>query len=138
MTQDMIKKEFITVGDAVLLLGYPLNLIEAGHVIPIARGAVLATSPSDDFRGAPAFLVDGTVVRGSSGSPVFIPIASSRWIEEMKVNPLQVRQSYVIGVVAAVVKDWELVIRKEVTFGALPQEFAVIDSANLGIVFRGD
>ena len=48
----------------------------------------------------------------------------------MKVNPLQVRQSYVIGVVAAVVKDWELVIRKEVTFGALPQEFAVIDSAN--------
>ena len=32
-------------------------------------------------------------------------------------------------------KDWELVIRKEVTFGALPQEFAVIDSANLAFPY---
>ena len=138
MTKDMIKANFITVGDGLLVLGYPLNLVEAGHVTPIARGAVLATSPREDFRGIPAFLVDSTIVRGSSGSPVFIPLASGKWVEEMKVDTFKVQQSHVIGVVAGVVKDWELVIRKEVTFGAAPQEVAVIDSANLGLVFRGD
>ena len=56
MTQDMIKKEFITVGDAVLLLGYPLNLIEAGHVIPIARGAVLRHPLATILEERPPFL----------------------------------------------------------------------------------
>jgi hypothetical protein len=138
MTKEMIKENFITIGDSLLVLGYPLNLIEAGHVTPIARGAVLATSPREDFRGVPAFLVDSTIVRGSSGSPVFIPMSSGKWVEEMKIDIFKIQQSHVIGVVAGMVKDWELVIRKEITFGASPQEIAVIDSANLGIVFRGD
>ncbi len=138
MTRDMIKENFITLGDPVLILGYPLNLVEAGHVIPVARGAILATSPQDDFRGTPIFLIDGTVVRGSSGSPVFTPMASSKWVEEMKVNQFQVQQSHLIGIVAATVKDWELVIRKTIIFGAPPEEVTVLDAANLGIVYRAD
>ena len=138
MTKEMIKDNFITLGDTVLLLGYPLNMVESGNVIPIARGAVLATSPRDDFRGTPMFLIDGTIVRGSSGSPVFIPMSSSKWIEEMKVDPFKVQQSYLIGIVAATVKDWELIIRRTVMVGAPLEELTVLDTANLGIVYRGD
>ena len=138
MTKDMIVENFITIGDTALILGYPLNLVEAGHVVPVARAAVFATSPRDDFRKAPAFLVDSTIVRGSSGSPVFLPLSASKWVEEMKVNALQVQQSYVVGIVSGTVRDWELIIRKEVIFGAPPQEITVLDAANLGIVFRGD
>ena len=138
LTRNTIKENFLTIGDSAIVLRYPLNLVEAGHVIPIARGAVLATSPCEDFRGEPAFLVDSTIVRGSSGSPVFIPITASKWIEEMKVDTFKVQQSYLIGIVSGTVKDWELVIRKEVMFGAPPEEVSVLDAANLGIVFRGE
>jgi hypothetical protein len=138
MTKDMIRENFITIGDTAIILGYPLNLVEAGHVVPVARGAVFATSPRENFRGAPVFLVDSTIVRGSSGSPVFLPVAASKWIEEMKVNTFEVQQSYVVGIVSSTIRDWELVIKKEVMFGAPPQEITVLDAANLGIAFNGD
>ena len=135
--KDFIKKYLVSPGDAAIIIGYPLNLVEDGHVIPIARNALIATKPDYDFRGQPAFLIDCTVLRGSSGSPVILPIIPYIWAEKHKIDIGSIQENHLIGVVSGTMKDWELVVRK-VMAPEVIQEITVTDTANLGLVWRSD
>ena len=67
--------EAITQFDAIedlVFIGYPDGIKDAVHHTPIVRSAITATPLALDFDGRPAFLVDGAVFEGSSGSPVFV------------------------------------------------------------------
>ena len=55
-----------------LFVGYPLDIYDRVNNLPIAREGMAATPLSVDYRCRPQFLVDASVVRGSSGSPVFV------------------------------------------------------------------
>jgi hypothetical protein len=132
---EYLKKHFISVGDEALVIGYPLSLVDEGHVIPIARGVRIASKPDYDFRKQPIFLVDGTITRGTSGSPVVLPIRPNVWEGEHNISIGKIQENYLIGIVASSIKDWEIVIRK-ITSLETAQEFSVIDNANLGIVFK--
>jgi hypothetical protein len=134
-SEEFLKKHFISVGDEALVIGYPLSLIDEGNVIPITRGVRIATKPDYDFRKQPIFLVDGTIIRGTSGSPVILPIRPHVWKEEHKISVGEIQQNHLVGIIASSIKDWEIVIRKIVTLEST-QEFSVIDNANLGIVFK--
>jgi hypothetical protein len=136
-TREFIKEQFVSVGDAALVIGYPLNLVEDGHVIPVARHAVIATKPEYDFRGKPLFLIDATIVRGSSGSPVLLPITPYVWEEKDKVNVGKIQQNYLVGIVSGTMKDWELVLRKIIS-PEIQQEITVTDKAGFGLVFRAE
>ena len=136
-TRDFIRNSFVSVGDPALIIGYPLSLVEEGHVVPIARNARLATKPDYDFKNQPIFLVDSTVVRGSSGSPVVLPIQPYVWTEKHKISIGPIQQNHLLGIVSGAIKDWEMIIRKSVSFEKT-QVFSVIDSSNLGIVFRAE
>ncbi len=73
-TKTTITETSLTLGDRIVILGYPLNMIEGSTAIAVARGGTIAAPRDRDYRGAPMFLIDGTAIRGSSGSPVFVPV----------------------------------------------------------------
>jgi hypothetical protein len=139
---ETITNTHVTIGQQIVMLGYPLNLIEGKTAIAVARSGVIATPPDRDFRGRPVFLVDSAAIRGSSGSPVFVPLRTFK-IERQPDGANRVNRNggytpCLLGIVAATVSDWELVLKRTDTFGLPPSEISVVATANLGIVFRAD
>jgi hypothetical protein len=141
-TKEMIDKLHVTIGQQVLMLGFPLNLVEGKTAVAVARSGVIATSPARDFRGNPVFLVDSSTIRGSSGSPVFVPLRPFKIDRDengrKSVNHKGGYTPCLIGIVAKTVPDWELLVKRTDTFGLPPSEISVVTTANLGIVFRTD
>jgi trypsin-like peptidase len=62
-------REFGAIED-VLFVGYPGGVYDHRNGLPIVRRGITASPVFVDFEGDPAFLVDGAVRGGSSGSPV--------------------------------------------------------------------
>lgn len=141
-TKKSITETSITLGDRIVILGYPLNMVEGSTAVAVARGGTIATPPDRDYRSSPVFLIDCSTIRGSSGSPVFVPVRPYRVDRQpdgkYKLNSFQGYVPEFLGIVSATVSDWELILKKTVTFGAEPQTVSVIDTANFGIVFRAD
>lgn len=57
--------------DQVVMIGYPVGLMDEVNLQPIFRRGVYATNPSLDYMGRKEFLLDIPNNGGSSGSPVF-------------------------------------------------------------------
>jgi hypothetical protein len=55
-----------------VFVGYPNDIWDSRHNLPVARRGITATHPAVDFKGDPVFLLDASVFPGSSGSPVLI------------------------------------------------------------------
>lgn len=137
-----ITNTHVTIGQQIVFLGYPLNLIEGKTAIAVARGGVIATPPDRDFRNRPVFLVDSATIRGSSGSPVFLPLRTYK-VERRPdgTRMVNVTGGYtpcLLGIVAETVPDWELVVKRTDTYGLEPSAVSVVSTANFGIVFRAD
>lgn len=58
------------VNDDVFVLGYPLDLYDDLHNLPTAIGGTLASPYPIPWRGNPYFLVNASLDKGTSGSPV--------------------------------------------------------------------
>jgi hypothetical protein len=56
----------------VTFVGYPNGIWDEVNLLPIARRGTTASPLHVDFSGRPEFIIDASVFRGSSGSPVFI------------------------------------------------------------------
>ena len=56
----------------VIMIGYPIGLIDEYNNKPIVRKGITATSYKLDYNGKKEFLIDIACYQGSSGSPVFI------------------------------------------------------------------
>jgi hypothetical protein len=69
-----VDEEFIEVGAALLVIGFPLGFHDALHHMPVVRRASLASSFGLRFQGMGYFLTDARTHRGSSGSPVVIRV----------------------------------------------------------------
>lgn len=61
----------LNLGDDIVYLGYPRGLWDKRHLLPVLRRAMVASIVSLKYQGIRQFLVDGRVVSGSVGSPVF-------------------------------------------------------------------
>ena len=64
----------VEVGDSVLVVGFPLGFHDTLHHLPVARGAVIASSFGLRFEGQGYFLTDARTHRGASGAPVVMRI----------------------------------------------------------------
>jgi len=137
-TKDKLEEDFVTVGDKVLILGYPLNLVEGGHCIPIARDGVIASYPTSNFRNLPIILVDATMVRGSSGSPVFLPILPYKVTSKTNIKIGEITQAKLLGIISKGIIDWSFEIKKTKDIGMEPETISVTDVANLGILFKAE
>lgn len=62
--------EEIPLGEAVLLVGFPLGFFDTLHNLPVARHAVVASAFGVRFQGQGYFLTDARMHRGASGAPV--------------------------------------------------------------------
>lgn len=65
-------EEEIPAMESVEFIGYPEGLYDSVNCLPIARRGMMATLGYIDYEGKPEFLIDATVLTGSSGSPVFM------------------------------------------------------------------
>ncbi len=70
-------EDFIEVGAALLVIGFPLGFHDALHHMPVVRRASLASSYGLRFQGMGYFLTDARTHRGSSGAPVVIRVPGS-------------------------------------------------------------
>lgn len=64
--------------ERVVYVGYPVGLADERNLLPIMRSGHTATPLAVDYEGLPAFLIDGSVFPGQSGSPVFIADTAPR------------------------------------------------------------
>jgi hypothetical protein len=62
----------VDVGDAALIVGFPLGFHDTRHHLPVVRQAVVASSFGVRFQGQGYFLTDARTHRGSSGAPVVL------------------------------------------------------------------
>ncbi len=142
LSKAAITSTHVVIGQQIITLGYPLNLIEGSTAIAVARSGVIASPADRDFRGKPIFLIDSATIRGSSGSPVFLPLRTFKIDRDAKgTKRVNFNHGYtpaLLGIAAAAVTDWELVLRRTDMFGLPPSEVSVVTTANLGIVFRAD
>lgn len=58
-------------GEHVVFVGYPDGQYDTTNKTSIARQAIVSTPVQLDYRGTPVFLIDGNIIEGSSGSPVY-------------------------------------------------------------------
>lgn len=61
----------INVAHRILMIGYPLNIMDRKNYVPIFRQGITATNPALDFNGRQEFAIDIACFPGSSGSPIF-------------------------------------------------------------------
>ena len=72
MTLNQLRKNNVTEGNQVFVLGFPMNLVNPVRQYVICRGGVIARVRDYLERITSTFLVDGIVFPGSSGSPVIL------------------------------------------------------------------
>ena len=116
ITPDLIKKQDVTIADEVLILGYPDGLAHARSNFPLVRQGLLATRigetitiQAEDSAGKktnveiPGFLVDATVIGGSSGSPVILKPVRGLTIKADvgQATILPPKDPYLLGIVSA-------------------------------------
>ncbi len=84
VTEDIIKKENIGVGDDVFLVGLFANHFGSQRNLPIVRVGNIASMPEEkvrtDYGDIDAYLVEARSIGGLSGSPVFAYIGDIRKI----------------------------------------------------------
>ncbi len=116
--------------ERVLFVGYPSGLYDTANMTPIAREGMTATPVGLDYQGKPAFVIDGAVYPGSSGSPV---VLFDRGMYQRRDGGTVVGNRFLLlGVLAAVhIRDVEAqVIETTSLVARISQEIG------LGIVFR--
>lgn len=69
-----LQQDTIEVGQAVVVVGYPLGFQDNLHHLPVARQAAIASSFGLRFEGRGYFLTDARTHRGTSGAPVVVRV----------------------------------------------------------------
>lgn len=134
-TKRVLKEQYVSIGDRIIVLGYPLNLVEGGHCIPIARGGIISSEPELNFKDLPMILIDSKMIRGSSGSPVFLTFKPYRFVSEYTISPIEITESTLLGIVSEMVPDWRIIIEKTITFRKTTY-IEITNPADMGVIFR--
>lgn len=58
--------------EEIIMIGYPDGMADDRHNLPIVRRGVTATDFKIDYEGRKEFLIDASIFKGSSGSPILI------------------------------------------------------------------
>lgn len=105
----IINEYDISIGDEVLVIGYPSGLSQGITNHPIVRSGIIAsdiTKPFQDkieesgvtrIRTNRGFLIDGATIPGSSGSPVILRPISGRYIHG-KIDS-NIAPAYLLGII---------------------------------------
>jgi S1-C subfamily serine protease len=89
----------ISVGEDVLVIGYPMGFYDSMHNLPIIRNAIIASVYPVPFQGKPLILIDSRLHRGTSGSPVITKTTNTARTQDGKI--ILGNSSYLVGVHSA-------------------------------------
>ena len=111
-TPQILKDEDITEGEEVLILGYPLGLFHTRIHSPLVRQGIVATKIGERIQvrlrsssggplrvEIPGFLIDASIIPGSSGSPVVLKPVIGRKVKD-KIE-MGTATPYLLGIVSA-------------------------------------
>jgi len=92
--QTKIKEFDITIGEEIVVIGYPLGFKQGTSNFPLLRSGIIATRIGETFedeylepdgtkrkRVIRGFLIDGATIPGSSGSPVVLKPTIGRFVK---------------------------------------------------------
>ena len=92
----------VSIGDDLLVIGYPLGIRDTKHKTPIIRSAIMASVYPLPFDGMPYFLIDSFLHEGTSGSPVLLkPSTVNRYINrgaELNLDRISSFEKKLIGI----------------------------------------
>lgn len=133
-TEEVINNQIDAI-EEILFIGYPNNIFDRKNLIPVGRRGITATPFVIDFEDKPIFLIDASVLPGSSGSPVFVCNIGSY---SPKGKGLVVgHRFYFLGILASVftMDEYKIVEQAEIPTRIIPvvKQSQMID---LGIVFK--
>jgi len=130
----VLAEQDITIGEEVMVIGYPLGFRQGKTNSPIVRQGIVASQIGQRFveefvdknkkqytREYRGFLVDGGMVPGSSGSPVILKPVTGRHVHGTIV--MGTVQPYLLGIVA------------ETRYAPIPAQKGAIGYAGLGLAF---
>ena len=108
---NILSSQAITIGEEVMVIGYPLGFHQGTTNFPIVRQGIIATQIGQKFqqefvdsKGNSAtrvyrgFLIDGGSIPGSSGSPVILKPVTGRFVGNNIM--MGVPQPYLLGILA--------------------------------------
>lgn len=125
------REEYLHVTQNVIFIGYPDNRYDQKTNLPLVRTATVASHPYFDFNGMKAFVVDGQVFPGSSGSPVLINPNKEEWM--CGRMPKAEKTYYILGIIArTMLRNNKL----QVLDTRLVDNASVQEVIGLGIVFK--
>lgn len=105
---DLPGNRYISIGDYLLVVGYPLGIHDGKHNTPIIRSAIMASVYPLPFDGKPYFLIDSCLHEGTSGSPVLLqPTTVIRYTNgraEVVMDRKESFKRYLLGIHCA---DWD-------------------------------
>ena len=129
------QEDKLTALEEIIFIGYPNTIYDSKNLLPIIRKGITATPLFMNYEGRPFFLIDASVFRGSSGSPVFIYNYGSYCTSEG--NMVIGSRIYFVGVVSQVLIREE---RGKIEFIEIPtSQIPTIKTEqllNLGIVIK--
>ena len=112
ITTEIIQSEDLTIGEDIMVLGYPSSFKQGNTNFPIVRQGIVASQLGQIYidktlrdaagniieRQIPGFLIDGGLIPGSSGSPVVLKPVIGR----LKHNTIEMNipKPYLLGIVA--------------------------------------
>ncbi len=104
--KDTLSKEDITIGEEILVLGYPNIVPQYKSNLPIVRQGIIASQIGEKYvdeynnkkRILRGFLIDGGVIPGSSGSPVILKPVIGRIVNNTIV--MGHAKPYLLGIIA--------------------------------------
>jgi V8-like Glu-specific endopeptidase len=125
-------EDFLHVSQNVSFVGYPDDRYDLQTNLPLVRSATIASPPSLDFNGLKAFVVDGQVFPGSSGSPVLINITKEQW-SSGKIPQVNSFPWLILGIVAqTMIRNNDI----QVIDSTMLKNMQVAEVLGLGIIFK--
>lgn len=120
--------------ERVIFIGYPESFWDAHNNLPIVRQGLTASHALVDFDNQPQFIVDASIYRGSSGSPVFV-LRQGSWAEG---NQLKLGEELILlGVLGGAKQKKELIPLITSAGAPIQNHFALRDVLlDLGIVYK--
>jgi hypothetical protein len=106
----VLSEQNITIGDEIMVVGYPLGYRQGDSNFPIVRQGIIASQIGEKFieerikdgkkitRVFRGFLIDGGLIPGSSGSPVVLKPVTGRIIGNQIITGES--KPYLLGIVA--------------------------------------
>lgn len=126
---------FVDAIEEVFFIGYPNGHRDETNLTPIVRRGTTATPLELNFDGKSAFLLDGSVFGGSSGSPVYLIKSGTYRTSEDNVSIGSVRT--LIGIVSStIVRNSQLPVQSQIVTTPSVPFVSLQQELNLGIAFN--